>query len=159
MDSSNNITKRLILYLKIILPIAAIVGLFVFKNYFLDKVSNSLAVANHQGEAAHFAEYDFSDSSKKIRGTLLEFGATNCSACRRMEKVLAEIKTAFPEHLHVEFINITEEQGLEQGREIGLVMIPMQALLNPEGRVVFKHVGYISTGDLKEQINGYLPLK
>lgn len=47
---------------------------------------------------------------------------------------------------------------MELGRQFGVVMIPMQVLLNGEGKVVFKHNGYISTKELSKQINNHFNL-
>lgn len=116
------------------------------------------AANNDSGLPEYFEEYDLSQKNTPITGTLLEFGASNCSACRQMEKVLAELRTTFSTELNIDFINITQKEGLATGRKFGLVMIPMQVLLNKEGKVVYRHTGFIGTGELSVQINKYLDL-
>ena len=44
------------------------------------------------------------------------------------------------------------------GKKFGLVMIPMQVLLNREGEVVYKHIGYISSEDLSDSIETALKM-
>jgi len=150
---------KAIQYLKIILPLAAVIALFAFRGYFLDRVSNSMAARhNTSGSGEYYQQYDLTAAGADARGTLIEFGASNCSSCRQMKKVLEEIATRYPGVLNVENIIITEREGLELGRDFGLIAIPMQVLLDREGRVVFRHSGYIATDELIRQINTNLQL-
>lgn len=145
--------SKTISYIKIILPLAVMIGLFSFKNYFLGQMSDYISASNKNTTIPkYFEDYDFSKKNTPINGTLLEFGALNCSACRQMELVLNDIKEAYKKTLAVHFINITEKDGIELGRQFGVVMIPTQVLLDKDGRVVYKHVGYISTSDISTHI-------
>lgn len=141
------------------MPIAVLIGLFAFKDYFLEQMSQTIsATNNNSGIPEYFKDYDLSQKNTEIKGTLLEFGATNCSACRQMEKVLAELRLTYHTQLNIDFINITTKEGLATGRKFGLVMIPMQVLLDAQGNVVFRHTGYIGTNELSNQIKKKLNL-
>lgn len=154
------IMRKALTYIKIIIPIALIIALFVFKQYFLNELSNSIASGNAPpGTENYYSEYDLSTSQTQFKGSLLEFGAKNCSACRQMAKVLEEIRVAFPRELQIEFINTTTKEGLTKGKKFGLIAIPMQILLDNEGKLVFRHTGYISTADLSQKIKHHLNIK
>ena len=139
------------------LPILVLIGLFVFKRYYVDDLSDAIA-NNFQttDTPKKHEQYDLTSDGTSYLGTLLEFGATNCSACRKMEYVLKEIRTQYADELNIKFINTTQKEGLILGKEFGIIAIPMQVLINEQGEVVYKHTGYISTDDLKEQINNKL---
>lgn len=139
------------------IPILVLIGLFIFKNYYVNHLSDAIA-NNFQSTDTpkKYEQYDLAKVSSNYQGTLLEFGATNCSACRKMEYVLKEIRTEYADELNIKFINTTQKEGLILGKKFGILAIPMQVLMNKHGEVVYKHTGYISTDDLKEQINNKL---
>ncbi len=146
---------------KLIFVIAFLTGmliLFFQKERILNNVSNisAKAILNNPGISDSnliYEQFKLEKDGSDIKGSFLEFGAKNCLACRRMEKVVDEIKIQYNGFIDVHFYNVTERDGLELGRQFGVVMIPMQVLLDKNGQVVYKHVGYISSMDLAEQIN------
>lgn len=148
---------KLFRYIKVIIPILVLIGLFIFRNYYANHLSDEITIKNHSGNNPKtYPQYDLTSDRTNYHGTLLEFGANNCSACRQMEVVLKEIRSEYSDRLIIRFINTTRKEGLIIGREFGIISIPMQVLINKQGEVVFKHTGYISTDDLKEHINNKL---
>lgn len=87
------------------------------------------------------------------RYIILEFGSTGCSACRRMEKVLEDIKQKHTAKVEVKFYNVLDFNAQPRLKYFGVSSIPMQLILNPKGEIVFKHYGYISGNELSNQIN------
>lgn len=139
------------------IPILVLIGLFVFKNYYVDDLSEELAKRSYTTEtSSKYKEYDLAGSHSIYEGTLLEFGATNCSACRKMEYVLKDLRKRYSDKIKISFINTTQKEGLILGRKFGLLVIPMQVLMNKQGEVVYKHFGYISTKDLSIQIENHV---
>lgn len=141
-------------YIKVLLPFLVLAGLFIFKQYYLDEVSDKMASRFHDGASSEtYEEFNLTRKSTAFRGTLLEFGATNCSVCRQMEKVLSELSEKYSHNIDIKFMNTTEKEGLIIGRKFGMIAIPMQVLLDEKGKVVFKHIGYISAEDLSDKID------
>lgn len=99
-----------------------------------------------------YEDFNLDKPGLSLNGSLLEFGAKNCSACRRMETVIDEVEAQFGDNLSIQFFNITKQEGLEMGKKFGVLMIPMQVLLDRKGKVVYKHIGFISTSELSNII-------
>lgn len=100
--------------------------------------------------------YNYLRNGQTYEITFLEFGAKNCSACRRMEQVMQEIQAKFPVKVQVVFLNITLPENQEMMHYYGVVTIPTQVLLNNEAQEIYRHQGFISTNDLSEKIENSL---
>lgn len=85
--------------------------------------------------------------------TFLEFGSTGCSACKRMESVMDEIKEKYPDRVNVIFYNVTYRQNQDFMKYFGVAAIPTQILLDKNGEEFFRHTGYYETKKLIKQIN------
>lgn len=92
--------------------------------------------------------YNYAKTSISYEITLLEFGSTGCSACKRMEKVMEEIKQKYPDKVNVVFYNVTLNENHDLMKYYGIAAIPTQILLNAEGKEFFRHTGYLSTKEL-----------
>lgn len=90
------------------------------------------------------ADYDF---------TLLEFGSTGCTVCKQMEPVLEEIKTLQNPNVNVVFLHIMQPKNLPLMKYYGISAVPMQILLDKNGKEIFRHYGFISAADLKNRMN------
>jgi len=94
--------------------------------------------------------YNFSENGESFDLTFIEFGAKGCSACRKMEKVMEEIKTNNP-RVKVVFYNILKTKNQSMMKYFGISAIPTQVLLDKNGKEYFRHIGYISFPDLEKQ--------
>jgi len=92
--------------------------------------------------------YNYVKNGQGYEATFLEFGATGCSPCKRMESVMEEIRTRYPDRVKVVFINILKPENQDLMKYFGIAAIPTQVLLNKEGKEFFRHTGYYSTNDL-----------
>jgi thioredoxin 1 len=92
--------------------------------------------------------YNYEKNVNSYEITFLEFGSTGCSACKRMEKVMQEIKELYPTKVNVVFINVTKKETHDLLNFYGIAVIPTQVLLNKTGQEFFRHSGYISTKEL-----------
>ncbi len=148
---------KFVKYIKVMLPILVLIGLFVFKRYYVDDLSDAIA-NNFQSTDTpkKYKQYNLTSDGTNYIGTLLEFGATNCSACRKMEYVLKEIRTEYADELNIKFINTNKKEVLILGKKFGILAIPMQVLMNKQGELVYKHIVYISTDDLSDQIDNFI---
>jgi len=107
------------------------------------------AATIHSGRNIIDSLYNYTKSDLEYKITFLEFGATGCSACKRMESVMHSIKTNYPNHIHVVFRNVSIKENLELMKYYGIASIPTQIFLNKKGEEIFRHTGYISADDIE----------
>src|SRR3989339_1147580 len=92
--------QKLKKYLSVALAILGflfILALFIFKDSLNSKVSEMVKKQGTIEESESVAkiidtEFNYEKNTKTYQFTFLEFGATGCSACRKMEKVMEEVK-------------------------------------------------------------------
>ena len=99
--------------------------------------------------------YNYTKNGQRYDVTFLEFGATGCSACKRMESVLDDIRAKYPSSVNVVFLNVLKSESQDLMKLYGIATIPTQELLNKEGKEFFRHSGYYSAAELIKNI----PLK
>ena len=148
----------------IILPVsilALLILLFVFKNRLTEAASK--AIQSQAGKEVVSAQSAYVDSAfNYVRNgqgyevTFLEFGATGCSACRRMETVMKDIRQEYPGKVKVMFVNVSLPENHSFMLYYGVVAIPTQVLLNKQGNEYFRHSGYLSFEEMVKAINGKL---
>ena len=103
------------------------------------------------GSAYVDSNFDYTKNGKGYQVTFLEFGA-NCPACKRMESVMGEIRTKYPQTVYVIFLNIVKPENQILMKYFGIAAIPTQVLLDKEGNEYFRHTGYYSAEELEIQI-------
>jgi len=82
--------------------------------------------------------------------SMIEFGATGCIPCDRMQPILESLRKKFPESLNVVFVNVREKQIL--GARFGIETIPIQAFYDKNGKEVFRHVGFYEEEEILKQL-------
>ncbi len=135
--------------------------LIIFGLAFRESLNNSLSVMMKKQVSHEVAQsgntlidslYNYSTNGSNYVITFLEFGATNCSACKRMESVMEDIRKKYPAHVNVVFLNILKPENQNLMKLYGIAAIPTQVLLNKNGEEYFRHTGFISTPDLEKEI-------
>ena len=91
------------------------------------------------GEALIDSLYNYSKNGRSYEITFLEFGAKGCSACKRMEKVLEEIRLEYPNRVNVVFNNVLKADQQNLMKMYGIATIPTQILLDKNGKEIFRH--------------------
>jgi len=99
--------------------------------------------------------YNYSVSGSSFEITFLEFGSKGCSACARMEGVMEEIITKYPDKVKVVFVNVLKPESQLLMKYYGIAAIPTQVLLNKEGKEFFRHSGYYSTEELSQKFSSH----
>jgi thioredoxin 1 len=150
----NEKTKQVLSVVFMILSVVFIVLLFAFKDKLNDFASKSIkaqAGSDIQNSESAFIDsaYNYAKNGLKYQVTFLEFGAKGCSACKRMEGVMDEIRTNYPNRVNVVFVNIMLPANQQLMKYYGIAAIPTQVLLNKEGKEFFRHTGYYSAEELK----------
>jgi thioredoxin 1 len=92
--------------------------------------------------------YNYTKKGQDYAFTLLEFGSGTCAICKQMEPVLEEFRKLDKPKVNVVFLNIMQPENLPQMKFFGISAVPLQIVLNKEGKEIFRHYGYISASDL-----------
>ena len=89
---------------------------------------------------------DVADSLKTIevspKITILEFGADNCYYCKKMKKILDEIKLEYGDSIRVELIDFNNPQNHRIIKKYFIKEIPAQIFLDERGKEIHRHVGF-----------------
>jgi thioredoxin 1 len=148
--------KQLFPFFMVAFTILFVLMLFVFKdklNQMASQAVKAQAGAEITISASAFIDsaYNYSKNGLKYTYTFLEYGATGCSACKRMETVMADILAKYPDKVNVVFLNILKAENQMLMKYYGIAAIPTQVILNREGLELFRHLGLYSTDDLIKQ--------
>ncbi|MDD3716543.1 MAG: thioredoxin family protein [Candidatus Marinimicrobia bacterium] len=100
------------------------------------------------------------EKSPKPLPKLLDLGADKCIPCKEMAPILEELKKEYAGVLEVEFIDVWKPENQQAAVKYGIRSIPTQIFFDPEGKELWRHVGFISKDDILKKWKelGY-PLK
>jgi thioredoxin 1 len=79
---------------------------------------------------------------------LKEIGSSVCIPCRKMKPILEAIAREYAGTLKVEILEARDH--LDQAQKYKVFAIPTQVLVDAEGKVLWKHLGFISKDDLEK---------
>lgn len=94
------------------------------------------------------SKYNYVQNGENYEFTLMEFGSTGCVICKQMEGILDEIKKSKSNKINVVFLHTMNPENQDLIKYFGISAIPMQVLLDKNGKVFFKNYGFISANDL-----------
>ena len=99
---------------------------------------------------------DLGDSLKTIevspKITILEFGADNCYYCKKMKKILDEIKLELVDSIQMEFVDFNNPQNHRIINKYFIKEIPAQIFLDEENNVFYRHTGFLRKKIIKQKI-------
>jgi thioredoxin 1 len=72
--------------------------------------------------------------------TVVEFGGPTCIPCKRMQPILADLRTKFTNRAEIRNFYVTEY--VKEARAYKVMAMPTQVVFNPSGKEVLRHVGY-----------------
>ena len=98
-------------------------------------------------------KYNYLQNKQIFDFTLLEFGSTGCTVCKKMEPVLEEMCKLEQPKVNVVFLNIMQPENLPMMKYFGISAVPMQILLDKQGKEFFRNYGFISAEDLITKFN------
>ncbi|MDA3910143.1 MAG: thioredoxin family protein [Bacteroidales bacterium] len=156
MKNKTNRNVKIKQYLSIVgilLSVLFFVALFVFKDKIEDLSSDMIKQQTDSSIISSTEVYidsvwNYTNNGSDYKMTFLEFGAKNCSACKRMEIVLEEVREKYPNYVKVVFVNVTLPQNQDMLNYFGISMIPTQLFLDEAGNEFFRHTGYYSTEEI-----------
>ncbi len=118
----------------------------------IDKPDTELLINIKDSIQANY-NYILLNSPEEI--TFLEFGSTNCRACKMMEFVMDSIRLKFKDNVKVEFYNVTIDNGKLYADYFNIDVIPTQVLLDKSGKEIFRHIGYLSSEEITKELRSY----
>src|SRR6056297_673826 len=155
MKSSDKL-KKILNLIAVLLSVLFFVALFIFKDKLTNTASDMVkmqAGAETVQSATAYIDSAYKNNAQSYEVTFLEFGSTGCSACKRMEKVMEDIRRQYPDKVNVVFYNITYPKNRKLMKYYGVSVIPTQILLNAQGKEFFRHTGFYPTKKLENQLN------
>ncbi|MDD4603416.1 MAG: thioredoxin family protein [Bacteroidales bacterium] len=140
----------------IILAVGFFVVLFVFRGSMNSFVSRKMKEQSGEGIKKSVAQivdsaFNYHKNGKGYTMTFLEFGATGCISCRKMEIVMNEVKEKYSQVVNVKFYNILLPENQDMMKYFGIAAIPTQVLMDSNGKEAFRHTGYFSFAELEKE--------
>ena len=89
-------------------------------------------------------DVDFS----KYQMTFLELGADRCIPCKKMQPIMKEIASAFPDRVQVIFYDVWKDPA--PAEKYGIQLIPTQVFLDQKGKEIARHVGLFPKEEILE---------
>jgi thioredoxin 1 len=86
------------------------------------------------------------------RPRVINFTAPWCPACKQLKPVLNEVMNNYSRSVDCEILNVNDKGNLEMVRSFRVKAIPVTYVFDRKGNLVFKHVGYMGTQELDNQI-------
>lgn len=97
--------------------------------------------------------FDYAINGKSFQMTYLEFGSVGCRECKKMEMVMDSVREAYGDKVQVVFYHVRNNRKMMQ--HFGINMIPVQILLDKNGRECYRHIGYLPYISLEKEIIKY----
>jgi thioredoxin 1 len=110
----------------------------------MSHLTTQTAATNTREIEAH--EFDATVNPDRV--TLVDFSATWCGPCRRLEPILGELAGEMPE---VDFLKLDVDRSQEIAMRYGVQAVPTMLVLR-FGRVVDRLVGLRSKNELAERL-------
>jgi len=91
-------------------------------------------------------------STGKGKPYFLEVGSDSCYSCQVMGRMLYKVVQKHPEY-NIHFINVKKERDAAYTLQIR--MIPTQIIYDKNGKEVYRHIGILSSGELRSLLQEY----
>ena len=136
--------------------IVTVVFAFLFSNQNNKSIQSKIQLSNTYSKPLNIADsinilYNYKLQSNTYKMTFLEFGSKGCIECKKMEKVMDEVKLKYKNSVNVVFYNVRNKENKKIVEYFGIQMIPVQVLLDSNGKECFRHIGYYSFNELSIQ--------
>ncbi|HPO90838.1 MAG TPA: thioredoxin family protein [Victivallales bacterium] len=101
---------------------------------------------NTENPAQNIKKEEIKDNTSVKLPKMLELGSVRCMACKAMEPIIKSLKEKYSKNLSVEFIDVMQHYQI--GEKYKIEVIPTQIFLDPEGKEIFRHVGFYSEEEI-----------
>ncbi len=99
------------------------------------------------------SKYNYVENGLKYDFTLIEFSSDNCVPCKQMKPVLEELRNSEEPKVNVIVLNTLQPENLPWMKYFGISAMPMQILLDKNGKEFFRNYGFIPARELLEKMN------
>ena len=93
---------------------------------------------------------DFSKVPVKGMVTMIDLGATKCIPCKMMAPIMEKMEKVYRGKAAIVFIDVWENRG--QAGRFRISSIPTQIFFDPEGKEVYRHVGFMGEEAIVAQL-------
>jgi len=121
----------------------------VIKNVALLSFSILLLLYSNTAQSSERTS-DFNQLPIKGMVTMIDLGAKKCIPCKMMAPILEKMEKVYQDKAAIVFIDVWENR--EQAGRFGIRAIPTQIFFNPEGKEVYRHVGFLSEEAIVDQL-------
>ena len=121
----------------------------VIKNIALLSFGILLLIYSNTAESSERTS-DFNQLPIKGMVTMIDLGAKKCIPCKMMVPILEKMEKVYQDKAAIVFIDVWENR--EQAGRFGIRAIPTQIFFNPEGKEVYRHVGFLSEEAIVDQL-------
>lgn len=83
--------------------------------------------------------------------TMVDLGAAACIPCKMMAPILEKLEKRFRGRAAIVFIDLRYQR--EAAQRFGIRAIPTQIFFDKTGKEVFRHIGFMSEGDILRQLS------
>ena len=94
---------------------------------------------------------DFSHVPVKGMVTLVDLGANQCVPCKMMAPILDKLEKDYKDKAAIVVIDVYKHN--DQVQRFGIRAIPTQIFFDPNGKEVYRHVGFMSEKAIIEQLS------
>jgi thioredoxin 1 len=156
-NKSKSRVKGVVNLILVVLGLGFLVALFFFKGSMNNLVSKKMAEQAGAGvkrviSQAIDSAYNYEKNGNSFTMTFLEFGATGCLPCKKMEAVMDRVKVRHANTVYVKFISVILPENQDLVKYYGVASIPAQILLDRTGKEYFRHYGYLSFEELEKHL-------
>ena len=93
------------------------------------------------------------EDTVKYKVTFIELGSLRCIPCQQMQLVMKSIEKKYGNQVKVIFHDVWTPEGKPYADKYNIQMIPVQILLDENGKEFFRHEGYFSEEELTKVLN------
>ncbi|MFA6076234.1 MAG: thioredoxin family protein [Negativicutes bacterium] len=130
--------------------IIIVMGIFVFKQFAGKPAADEVIQPQDQPQTVETFAQVFAHKLP----VLTELGADWCQPCKQMQPILHKLRTDYSGKLVVDLVNVDMETDKTNsyGKYVQLRVIPVQLLIAADGRLLWKHEGFIAEAELRQII-------
>ena len=108
----------------------------------------SVSISAEHGKVLVTNRLDVDFAKHKV--TFIEIGADRCIPCIQMQPIMKEIAQEYAGTIQVVFYDVWKDPT--PARKYGIQLIPTQVFVNPQGREIFRHVGFFPKADILKML-------
>ena len=82
------------------------------------------------------------DAKESLKVSFIELGSVRCIPCQKMQTVIKEVETNFPNQVKTIFYDVWTKEGKPYAEQYHIDLIPTQVFLDVEGKEFYRHQGF-----------------